>query len=90
MFKELEAQEKSRILQQGHGRPIISTDFNDYKMVAVGNTVHFSKKWAYFPDFLMDYIKKKIGGEWGNEEIKKPFEERHPLMQWYHQLCLNA
>lgn len=88
MFKELEAQEKNRILQQGHGRPIISTDFNDYKMVAVGSTIHFSKKWAYFPDFLMDYIKNKIGGEWGNEEIKKPFEKRHPLMQWYHQLCL--
>jgi len=88
MFKELEAKEQNRIQQQGHGKPIISTDFNDHKMVAVGNTVHFSKKWTYFPDFLMDYIKKKLGGEWGNEEIKKPFEERHPLIQWYHQLCM--
>lgn len=88
MFKELEAKEQNRIQQQGHGKPIIATDFNDHKMVAVGNTVHFSKKWAYFPDFLMDYVKKKLGGEWGNEEIKKQFEDRHPLMQWYHRLCL--
>ena len=87
MFREMEAKEQTRIEQQGHGRPIISMDHADHKMVAVGNTIHFSKKWAYLPDFLMDFIKKMLSGEWGNAEIKKPFEDRHPLMQWYHLLC---
>lgn len=86
--REHEAQEFNRIRQQGHGRPIISAGLNRHKLVAVGNTLHFSEKWKYFPDFLMDYIKTKIGADWGNEEIKKPFDDRHPLMKWYHQLCL--
>ena len=87
MFREMQAVEKRRTDAQGHGRPMISTDFKDHKVVAVGNTVHFSRKWVYFPDFLMDFIKDKLGKDWGNAEIKKPFEERHPLMQWYHLLC---
>ncbi|MCR4379205.1 MAG: SEC-C domain-containing protein [Rhodospirillales bacterium] len=87
MFREIEAKEQTRIQQQGRGRPIISIDHADHKMVAVGSVVHFSKKWKYFPDFLMDYIKKKLDPEWGNVELKKAFEDRHPLMQWYHLLC---
>ena len=27
------------------------------------------------------------GKEWGNAEITKPFEDRHPVLQWYQQLC---
>lgn len=87
MLRAMEAQEQIRIEQQGHGRPIVSSDFAGHKMVAVGNVVHFSQKWRYFPDFLSDYIKQKLDPEWGNREIRKPFEERHPLMQWYHLLC---
>ncbi len=59
----------------------------DHQMVAVGNTVHFSKTWKTFPDFLSDYIKTKMGPEWGNAEIAKPLAERHPLMQWYDAYC---
>lgn len=87
MVQETEAKEQTRIEQQGLGRPIISTDYAGHKVVAVGNTIHFSNKWAYFPDFLMYFIKQKLNGEWGNAEIEKPFHERHPLMQWYHLLC---
>lgn len=87
IIREMEAKEQTRVEQQGLGRPIISMDHAGHKFVAVGSTLHFSQKWAYFPDFLMDFIKKKLNGEWGNAEIKKPFEERHPLMQWYHLLC---
>ena len=45
--------------------------------------MHHSKSWKTFPDFLQDYIKKKLGPGWGNAEIAKPFSERHPLIQWY-------
>lgn len=87
MFRDMQARDKRRKDSQGFGRPIISTDFKGHKVVAVGSTVHFSEKWIYFPDFLTDFIKTKIGGDWGNAEIAKPFEERHPLMQWYHLVC---
>jgi len=34
-------------------------------------------------DFLSDYVKQTLGGDWGNAEIAKPLSERHPVMQWY-------
>jgi len=75
------------VQQQGHGAPIIANEFKGYKIVVVGNTIHYSKKWKTFPDFLFYYIKHAIGSAWGNAEIAKPYEERHPIMQWYQQVC---
>jgi hypothetical protein len=83
MMRQHYAQEEIRRVQQGLGRPIISNMFKDHRIVAVGNTIHWSKSWKTFPDFLNDYIKKKLGSAWGNAEIKKPLAERHPIMQWY-------
>jgi SEC-C motif len=81
------AEERIRQTQQGLGRPIIAAKMNDYQMVAVGNTVHWSKTWKTFPDFLADYMKRKLGPEWGNAEIAKPLAERHTLTQWYDAFC---
>lgn len=90
MKKALErhkANELIREQQQGLGKPIIATKFKDQQVVAVGNTVYISPKWKTFLDFLSHYIKKTIGEEWGNLEIKKIFEDRHPLLQWYDKCC---
>ena len=73
--------------QQGLGRPIISTKFQDHQVVAVGNRIYLSKKWKTLLDFLGDYIKQILGPEWGNSEIAKPLRERHTIMQWYDALC---
>ena len=73
--------------KQGTVRPIISLDSKGYKFVAVGNQLHYSKKWKTFHDLLFDYIKKVLDSEWGNSEIKKPIQQRHPIMQWYNSLC---
>ena len=37
-------------------------------------------------DFLSNY-QTDADPEWGNAEIPKPFADRHPVMQWYHQHC---
>jgi hypothetical protein len=90
MKKALErhkANELIRKQQQGLGKPIIATKFKDQQVVAVGNTVYFSPKWKTFPDFLSSYLKSTMGEEWGNSEIKKIFEERHPILQWYDKFC---
>jgi hypothetical protein len=81
------ANELIRKQQQGLGKPIIATKFKDQQVVAVGNTVYFSPKWKTFPDFLSDYLKSTMGKEWGNSEIRKIFEERHPILQWYDKAC---
>lgn len=87
MLEQHRAQERVRETQQGFGREIIGLKSHDFQMVAVGNTLHWSKTWKTFPDFLSDYLKKKFTPEWGNAEIAKPLAERHTVMQWYEALC---
>lgn len=82
-FHRRESDEAIRVAQQGRGRPIVSTMIGDYTGVAAGNTIHWSKKWKTFTDFLLDYIKRTLGSDWGNSELVKPLEERHPILQWY-------
>jgi hypothetical protein len=50
--------------------------------------LYYSKNWKTFTDFLGDYIRMTLGGEWGNAELTKPLEKRHPILQWYHHICL--
>jgi hypothetical protein len=78
--------EAQRQKQQGLGRPIVSIEFKGYRFVAVYGKMYWGK-WKCFPDFLAEYIKIALGGDWGNAEIAKPLEDRHPLMQWYDKMC---
>lgn len=71
----------------GHARPVVTTEMHGYRLVATGNRIEWSKNWKTMTDFLGDYIKKCIDPEWGNTEIAKPYEERHPILQWYNDLC---
>jgi len=83
-----EAKRVQRERQQGLGKPIISAELNDTRFVAVKNRLLYSKKWRTFEDFLLDYIRTALGSEWGNAEIAKPAEERHPIMIWYQKTCV--
>ena len=81
------AKELIREQQQGLGKPIIAAKFKDQQIIAVGSKIYHSSKWATFPDFLSDYLKTIMGAEWGNSEIKKNFNDRHPILQWYEKYC---
>ena len=83
---EHQRKEADRIRKYGRVRPTIALDHQGYKLVAVGNTIHYSKSWKTFHDFLVNYMAV-LGTEWGNAELKKPFPERHPVAQWYHHVC---
>ena len=78
--------ELQRMLQQGRGKPIIALNFNGEWFVAAGSQMFHSPKWRNFHDFLSDYIKIILGGEWTNIDLRKPREERHPLMVWYEEV----
>jgi hypothetical protein len=84
---EQQAQQIQREQQQGLGKPIISTMFQGYRVVAVGNRLHYSKTWKTFHDFLLYYIKFSMGGAWGNAELSKAEGDRHPVIRWYGLLC---
>lgn len=77
-----EAKEFQRKEQQGLGRPIVSTEFNDQRIVAVGSTVHYSKHWKTFHDFLQDYPKIVLGTDWWKAELEKRPEDRHRILRW--------
>lgn len=87
MIGSHEAKEAVRQSQQGKGKPIISTEFQGYRVTAVGNRIHWSKKHQTFTDFLGDYIRKVLDPKWGNAEIAKPLEERHQILKWYDAFC---
>lgn len=90
--KRIEQMKGARIQrekQQGLGRPIISFVFKGYRLVAVGNRLHWKKeeKWQAFNDFLSSYIRGLFGQEWADVEMKKNPDDRHPLVQWYGSVC---
>lgn len=87
ILKEHEAAEQRRVEKFGHVRPAIHTNYCGYKVVSIGDQIAFSKAWRTFPDFLADYIKQVLEPAWGKAEIAKPFEARHPIMQWYDVMC---
>jgi len=86
LLEQKRAKEIQRQHQQGLGRPIISIEFQGYRFVAVGSKVHYGK-WKTFHDFLGNYIKSSLGGEWGNTELKKQVPARHPILKWYGHVC---
>lgn len=86
-FIQRQTKEAERVRRYGHVRPPIAVDHQGYKLVAVGNKIAWAKGWNTFHDFLFTYIAGVLGKEWGDGEIKKSYEDRHPILQWYHQLC---
>ena len=54
-------------------------------LLATGYIIRINGK--PFMIFLGHYIKDIIGSAWGNIELKKPFYERHPIIQWYDMVC---
>lgn len=81
-FQERQRKENKRISEFGQVRPGIGTDFKGYKVVAVGSRVFLSKKWKYFPDFLLEYLLMTLGEKWHKVELLKSPEEQHPITQW--------
>src|SRR5450759_3299489 len=83
-----EAAQVQRQRQQGFGKPIISTVTNSgQRLVAVNNRLMHSKGWKTFHDFLCEYIKMALDPQWGNAELAKPAEDRHPILNWYQMVC---
>lgn len=81
------ADELTRQQQQGLGKPIISAKFKGQTLVAIGSKLYVSQDSKTFPDFLFSYLPTTMGKDWSNSELKKPLENRHPIMQWYDGHC---
>lgn len=58
-------------------------EFQGYRFVTVGSKLHYSDKWKYFTDFLLDHVSAVFGKDWGDAELAKPEQERHSIVQWW-------
>lgn len=87
----IEGADKERIEQYGHARQTVHADFDGYKFVAVGGTLHLSKQWKNFTDFLLYFVKKTLveafGPDWYPSERAKPVEKRHTIVRWFEAFC---
>lgn len=76
------AREIQRKKQQGLGKPIISTELQGHKFIAIGKEVFWSEKWKTFHDFLFDYLKICFEKDWWFAEIAKDPAQKHPIINW--------
>ena len=88
-IEQVKAAQIQQEKQQGLGRPIISSVFKGYRIVAVGSRVYWEKqeRWQSFNDFLSSYVRGLFGQEWADVELQKKEEDRHPLIRWYASVC---
>lgn len=82
-FERLKAKQSLAEKQQGLGKSIIAIEFKGYRFVAVGSRMYYSQKWRTFHDFLLEYIRLLFGKEWGQSELAKLADDRHPIIKWY-------
>ena len=79
----VQARQLQQTIQQGLGRPIVSSIVDGQRVVVVGNTRHASMRWKTFHDFLFYYIEVALGKEWWRAESKKDPGAQHPILRWY-------
>jgi hypothetical protein len=89
-LREMEAERVQREKQQGLGKGIISAEVSGYRMVAIGNRIHYSKQWKTFQDFLRHYLIDRLGIEWFKAEQAKAENQRHPIVRWYDQAMADS
>ena len=75
--------EEQRISQQGYGRPIISTEFNGRRLVAIGSEIFDSGNCKTFHEVLSVYLRVLLSEEWIKNGLLKELKARHPILQWH-------
>lgn len=75
---------KGRIHRDTHGdvKEIIAAKMGEWKVVASGKKIVYSKTWKVFPDFLNQHLHSLLGKAWGERQVLLPLETQHPIVQW--------
>lgn len=79
-FAEQQKNEEDRQARFGKTREQLTLEHQGYRIVVVRGTLHYSRKWVFFTDFLADYAMHVFGKEWFEAEIAKPEAVRHPVI----------
>jgi hypothetical protein len=79
----IEASEKQRRDQQGHGRPIQSFNQNDGRIVVVGKRL-FRSTTKTFHEFLFEYVGQALGIDWFRQQMQSA--NPHPAAGWANSM----
>ena len=79
-----EQEEKEHVQKHGHIKQDIGVrGFHGYDFVASGNSIVFGKSWKCYSDFLIDFLPNVLEKTWCREEVSKPIEDQHPIIQFF-------
>ncbi len=71
----------------GHSPAIVSAAAFGRRMVAIGGSLVHSNDpnydWPTPSDFLVSYLKSKLGIDWLNQEFQKNLKDQHEVAKWY-------
>jgi hypothetical protein len=81
--RAVEAEARIRKKERGEVRPIISCDTRFGKLVAVGDKIFKTARWADFHGFLLEHALHLIDEEWIKSELAKASGTRNTLCKWY-------
>lgn len=72
----------ARVAKHGEVKEIITTEMGEWRFVASGKKIVYSKTWKVFTDFLNNHLHGLLGLEWGQCQVRLSLEEQHPAVQW--------
>jgi hypothetical protein len=70
----------------GEVRPIISTEFQGRRFVAVGSELYANPEWNSVFDFLLFYSRHVLGEDWIEMEKNSALDSRHQILYWLDAL----
>jgi hypothetical protein len=67
----------------GLGQVVVAFLAAGRRIVVVGDTIYTLDLYVNAHDFLLQFQKDALGIEWGQQELAKPYLDRHPILQWH-------
>lgn len=81
-FARREGERVSRVAKHGEVKEIITAEMGEWRFVASGKTLVYSKTWKVFPDFLNNHLHGLLGQKWVQRQVSLPLEDQHPAVKW--------
>ena len=67
----------------GINQHVVSFVAHSRRIVVVEDVYYTLDHSVTVHDFLLEFLKQKLGPVWGTAELAKPYSERHPVLQWH-------
>jgi hypothetical protein len=90
VFRAIAEQQRSGknwVAHAGRVPPPVSIQVDELRLVLGAGMQIWMPFNHPFDPYLEEFMKLRMGAKWGTEEIARPWQSRHPLLQWYEAFC---